>query len=178
MIKKGSRWTEEEDNFLKFAFKKGLSLNEMEEVLEGRTKNAIKSRCLAIGLRRNFPKREVNGLIRCSHCKEYKPSDEFIKLSTGKYYCYCNFCKTKLNKEKYLKEKKEKALLKASKNFKSKIEVNEGSSTKKCSKCGKIKDVEDFHWEIKGKKLSSICGECKNKANIEYRKKSLRNKGF
>ena len=99
MSKKGTRWTKEEDDFLEFAFKKGLSLSEMEEALEGRTKNAIKSRTIHKGLRRNFPKREKDGLVRCSHCKDYKPKEEYLVLGNGKYYCYCNKCRTILNKE-------------------------------------------------------------------------------
>lgn len=178
MSKKGSRWTKEEDDFLEFAFKKGLTFEEMEEALEGRTKNGIKSRSVQKGLRRNFPPREKDGLIRCSHCKEYKPKEDFILLGNGKYYCYCNECKTELNKEKYLKKKKEKTLEQASESFKDKIEVNKGSNTKVCSRCKEEKDVEDFHWAIKGKRLSSVCSECKQELNTEYQEKSLRTKGF
>lgn len=178
MSKKGSRWTKEEDDFLEFAFKTGLSLNEMEEALEGRTKNAIKSRTIQKGLRRNFPKREKDGLVRCSHCKEYKPKEEYLVLSNGKFYCYCNECRTLLNKEKYLKKKKEKTMQQANKTFKTKVEANNGLKTKVCSKCGIEKDVEEFHWEQKGKKLSSMCKACKKKSNAEYQKKSLRTPGF
>lgn len=178
MSQKGSRWTEEEDSFLEFAFQKGMSFDEMEEALEGRTKNAIKSRSILKGLRRNFPKREVDGLLRCSHCKNYKNKDEFILLGNGKYYCYCNECKTALNKEKYLRKKKEKVMQESSDVFKNKIEANNGVNTKRCSRCGIEKDVEDFHWKIKGKKLSSYCNECKKIINAEYQEKSLRTRGF
>ena len=178
MSKKGSRWTKEEDDFLSFAFQKGMSFDEMTEVLESRTKDAIRSRSISIGLRRNFPPREKDGLVRCSHCTEYKPKEEYIKLGNGKYYCYCNEYKTILNKEKYLKKKKEKAMEKASLSFKTKIEVNNGLGTKKCSRCGIEKNVEDFHWELKGKRLSSMCSECKKEVNAEYTKNSLRTRGF
>lgn len=178
MSKKGSRWTQEEDDFLEFAFKKGLSLSEMEEALEGRTKNAIKSRTIQKGLRRNLPKREKDGLIRCSHCKEYKPKEEYLVLANGRYYCYCNQCRTLLNKEKYLKKKKEKAMQKANESFRDKVEVNNGLKTKICSRCGIEKDVEEFHWELKGKKLSSMCNTCKKEVNAEYKNKSLRTRGF
>ena len=178
MSKKGTRWTKEEDDFLEFAFKKGLSLSEMEEALEGRTKNAIKSRTIQKGLRRNFPKREKDGLIRCSHCKEYKPKEEYLVLANGKYYCYCNECRKILNKEKYLKKKKEKAMQKVNESFRDKVEVNNGLKTKVCSRCGIEKDVEEFYWESKGKKLSSICSKCKKEANAQYQKKSLRTRGF
>lgn len=178
MSKKGSRWTKEEDDFLEFAFKKGLSLSEMEEALEGRTKNAIKSRTIYKGLRRNFPKREENGLIRCSHCKQYKEKENYIVLGTGKFYCYCNECRTILNKEKYLKRKKEKAIQKVNEIFKDKIDINNGLKTKICSKCKEEKDVELFHWEIKGKRLSSMCNSCKKEINAQYKENSLRTKGF
>lgn len=178
MNKKYNRWTEEEDEFLEFAFNKGLSISEMEEALDGRSKSAIKSRITKKGLRRNFPKREKDGLLRCSHCKEYKPKDEFIQMSDGTYYYYCNTCKSKLNKEKYLKKKKEKALEKANEIFKDKITVNNGEKTKVCSKCKIEKDVEEFNWEVKGKKLSSMCKNCKKEMNAKYSIKSLRNRGF
>ena len=178
MGKKNRKWTEEEDEFLKFAFNKKLSLDEMEKALDGRTKSAIKSRILQIGLRRNYPKREKDGLLRCSHCKEYKYKDEFIEMSDGTYYYYCNTCKTLLNKEKYLKNKKQKNLEQANLIFKSKIEVNDGKQTKICSKCGIEKDVEDFHWLVKGSKLSPRCSECKKEANAKYNEHSLRTRGF
>lgn len=178
MGKKNRRWTKEEDEFLEFAFNKKLSLDEMEEALDGRTKPAIKSRILQKGLRRNFPKREKDGLLRCSRCKEYKPKSEFIQMSDGTYYYYCNQCKTELNKEKYLKKKKEKSLQQANQFFKDKVTVNEGKETKICSKCGIEKNVEEFHWAVKGKRLSSVCSECKKIANSEYNNKSLRTRGF
>ena len=178
MGKKNRRWTEDEDEFLKFAFKKELSLEEMEEALEGRTKSAIKSRILQKGLRRNRPKREIDGLLRCSRCKKYKPKSEYIQMSDGSYYYYCNQCKTELNKQKHLKKKKEKSLEQANQFFKDKITVNDGNKTKVCSKCGIEKSVEEFHWAIKGKKLSPICIECKKIENSNYNNKSLRTRGF
>lgn len=178
MVKRGSRWTKEEDDFLEFAFQTGLTLKEMEEVLEGRSYKAIKSRSIHKGLRRNLPPREKNGLFRCSKCKKYKSIEEFILLGNGKPYCYCNECKTALNKEKYLKNKKEKALELVSDVFKTKIEVNNGLAEKKCPKCNINKDVNIFHWAIKGKKLSSICSECKKEVNIGYINRNLKVKGF
>lgn len=180
MSKRGTRWTTDEDDFLEFAFNKGLSFAEMEKVLEGRTQNAIRSRIVHTGLRRNFPKREKDGLIRCSHCKKYKSPDNFIKLSNGKYYCYCNECKRILSKQRYLKKKKEKALnqIRANEVFKTKIEANEGAETKICSRCGVEKDVEDFYWEVKGKKLSGMCRDCKKELNKKYKEKNLRTRGF
>lgn len=178
MGKKNRKWTEEEDEFLQFAFNKKLSLDEIEQALDGRTKSAIKSRILQKGLRRNAPKREKDGLLRCSHCKEYKPKNEFIQMSDGSYYYYCNTCKTLLNKEKYLKNKKQKILEQANLIFKNKVEVNDGKSTKKCSKCGIEKNVENFHWLVKGSKLSPICSECKKIVNAKYNEHSLRTRGF
>ena len=178
MGKKNRRWTQEEDEFLEFAFNKKLSLEEIENALEGRTKYAIKSRILQKGLRRNAPKREKDGLLRCSHCGKYKPKSEYIQMSNGSYYYYCNTCKTELNKEKYLKKKKEKSLEQANKFFKDKVTVNNGKKTKICCTCGIEKNVEEFHWEIRGKKLSPMCRTCKKIANSKYNDKSLRTKGF
>ena len=172
------RWSEDEDNFLRFAFEKRMPLAEMEEALEGRTKIAIRGRIVALGLKRNYPPREKDGLIRCSHCGDYKDKEHFIQLKDGKYYCYCNECKTKLSKEKYLKKKKEKYMNQISKLSKSKVEVNNGSKTRMCSRCNKPKDVESFPWSVKGEKLSPICGQCRGEVSKEYQEKRLRTKGF
>lgn len=172
------RWSEDEDNFLRFAFEKKMPLDEMEEALDGRSKIAIRGRIVALGLKRNYPPREKDGLIRCSHCKEYKDKDNFIKLKTGKYYCYCNECKTKLNREKYLKKKKEKYMNQMSQLSKSKIEANDGSEIRVCSRCHESKDVEAFPWSVKGEKLSPICAKCRGEVSKEYQEKRLRTKGF
>ena len=88
VIKK--RWSKSEDDFLIYAFKKGLSFKEMEEGLENRSLISIKDRSVYIGLKRNKPPREVNGLFRCSKCNDYKVREEFVLLGNGKLYCYCN----------------------------------------------------------------------------------------
>lgn len=174
------RWTEDEDDFLKFAFEKRLPLSEMEEALDGRTKIAIKGRIVALGLKRNFPPREKDGLIRCSHCGKYKSKDNFLRLKTEeeKYYCYCNECKTKLNKEKYLKKKKEKYLSQIENIEKTKLEVNNNSEIKICSKCNQAKNVNEFPWSVKGEKLSSMCKDCRKEVNKKYQQDRLRKKGF
>lgn len=172
------RWSEEEDDFLRFAFEKRMPLKEIEDALEGRTQIAIRGRIVALGLKRNFPPRELDGLVRCSHCKEYKPKEEFIKLGNGKYYCYCNECKTKLNREKYLKKKKERYANESLGLLKSKVEVNKGLENRTCSRCHETKSVEDFPWSVKGEKLSSICSDCRKEVTKEYQDKRLRTKGF
>lgn len=172
------RWSEEEDEFLRFAFEKRMSVKEIAEALDGRTQIAIRSRYAALGLKRNFPPREVDGLIRCSHCENYKPKEEFIKLGNGRYYCYCDECKSKLTKEKYLKKKKERLVNQGVKLEKTKIEVNNGLKERVCSRCHETKDVEEFPWSIKWEKLSSMCKSCRNQVNKEYQDKRLRTKGF
>ena len=172
------RWSSEEDDFLKFAFEKRMPLKEIEEALDGRTQIAIKGRIAALGLKRNFPPREKDGLVRCSHCKKYKPKEDFIMLGNGKYYCYCNECKKELSREKYLKKKKEKYIKQSAEGLKSKLEVNKGLDVRKCSRCNKTKSVEEFPWSVKGEKLSSICSKCRSEVSKEYQNKRLRTKGF
>ena len=172
------RWSEEEDDFLRFAFEKRMKLKEIEKALDGRTQIAIRSRYTALGLRRNFPPREIDGLVRCSHCEKYKPKEEFILLGNGRYYCYCNECKSNLTKEKYLKKKKEELINKSLESVKSKVEANSGLLERTCSRCKKVKNVEDFPWSIKGERLSSVCKICRNELNKEYQNKRLRTKGF
>ena len=157
------RWSEDEDNFLRFAFEKRMSLAEMEEALDGRSKIAIRGRIVALGLKRNYPPREKDGLIRCSHCKEYKEKDNFIELKGGKYYCYCK-------KEKYMNQMSQLS--------KSKIDANDGSEIRVCSRCHESKDVEAFPWSVKGEKLSPICAKCRGEVSKEYQEKRLRTKGF
>lgn len=37
-----------------------------------------------------------------------------------------------------------------------------GSPTKKCSLCKELVDIQEFQWDIKGKKISCYCKACKN----------------
>lgn len=172
------RWTKSEDDFLVFAFKHGLTFDEMVEGLENRTKTAIKDRSVYIGLKRNLPPREVDGLYRCSKCKKYKSKEDFILLGNGTLYCYCNECKREISRQKYLEKKKSILELKAISKEKTKYEINNFKKLKLCSKCKNKKDVDLFHWAVTGEKLSSQCSFCKKESNIKYLQKSQRMKGY
>lgn len=171
------RWSEEENEFLKYALHQGFSVEDMESALDGRTKVAIRNRISNLGLRKEIAK-EKDGLIRCSACKEYKNKNEFIKLKNGKYYSYCNSCKKEISRKRYLK-KKEENLLKLSDNYrKTKFEVNNNDSQRMCSKCREVKPVDDFYWDISGVKLSSICKNCRDGISKTYKEKRLRTRGY
>jgi hypothetical protein len=170
----GKKWTEEEDDFLKFAFNEKLTLDEMEEALEGRTKIAIRGRITVMGLRRNFPPRIVDGLVRCSCCQEYKPKDNFLMLKDGTYYCYCRECKREKSRQKYLARKLEES----NANMKTKIQANNNEEIKVCNKCNKSKNVEDFSWNRKGVRLLNTCRECNKEITKNNQQKRLRAKGY
>ena len=52
------KWTEEEDDFLRYAEEKGLSIEEMQEKLNNRTKKAISVRRRNLGLADKIPQRK------------------------------------------------------------------------------------------------------------------------
>lgn len=172
------RWTEEEDDFLRFALAQGFSVKEMEEALDDRTQVSIRNRISLLGLRKEVVAREKNGLIRCCDCKEYKDKSEFIKLKNGKYYSYCNECKRERSRKRYLKNKEEKLVRESNNGLKTKLEANNNEPVRKCSKCNKLKDVDSFYWDIRGIKLSSICKKCRNEVSRKYQEKRWRTKGY
>lgn len=172
------RWTIEEDDFLEFALSQGFSVKEMEEALDGRTQVSIRNRISLLGLRDKVCQKEKDGLIRCYRCRKYKSKDEFFQLKNGKYYSYCNDCRKEVNRIRYLKKKEEKMLKERIPGNKTKLELNDGKSLKKCSKCKEYKDVESFYWDVKGVKLSTVCSDCRKNMSKKYQEKRLRTKGY
>ena len=172
------RWSVEEDDFLKFALEQGYSVKEMECALDDRTQVAIRNRVSLLGLRKQVVAKEKNGLVRCCSCKQYKGEEDFFKLKNGKYYSYCNECRKEKSREKYLKAKEKRILEGIDIVNKSKVEANNNSDKRQCTKCKEVKNVDYFYWSVKGVELSNVCKVCRDNMNKLSREKRLRLKGY
>ena len=104
-VRKNKAWTEEEEDFICINFYK-MSIDEISDIL-GRTKTAVKSKALHLGLRRNYMPKEKDGLFLCTKCQEYKEIDNFYKNKKSKtgLFHFCKPCASMHAKRKYHKER-------------------------------------------------------------------------
>jgi hypothetical protein len=121
----------------------------------------------------------------CSKCHQFKPLSEFYPSSGGRLglYSWCIPC-DKIKKEKYRKEHFTKNRQNQKRSYQkikliSEPIINEHSKNiikqnntfyKKCSKCCRLMELDNFHHCSHNKsKLSSQCKECRNKKVNLYR---------
>jgi len=122
--------------------------------------DGLQQRCKACAERQKEPRipRELNGLYRCSRCKEYIHPDFFTKRK-GKPGDYCLDCKRIKSKEY------------AVKNGVSERKVSRyAEGEKECLQCDKFKSPSEFYQFKTG--ISSYCKDCCKKRcaqNQEYR---------
>lgn len=152
---------------LSHMFTHGYKINELLDIFKISRKELqliIKSKNLISPNR----KRKQGDLYFCSKCKSYKSKDNFYKSkhNTHGIQSYCIPCNKVYQKKKSTFPQ-----------LKSKQEIAK-SSSKRCSKCGNIKDVEFFSWAIKYKRLNSICKECDCNRNKDLFYKLLEKRGY
>ena len=150
------RWTDEEVQFLKFAFpNKNFTNKEIFEAFEDRTPAQIWAKAQKLGIKRykeTFP----YGYKRCSLCKTILPLEDFSKDKRSKNgrTSACKKCLRKYELERKGKVRKDKIP----------SEDKIPSKEKKCNICEQIKPLNDFARNCKSKDgYLNFCKECKNK---------------
>ena len=156
------RWTDEEIQFLKFAYpNKDFTNKEIFNAFEDKTPEQIRGKASNLKLKRPkeiFPE----GYKKCSVCKTILPFKDFSRMrkGVGGRASICKKCFTK------------KYVCKKNKELKENVDTE---MRKVCSKCLKEKPVMDFYRDIQCKDgFKSRCKDCLR----EYDRKRLVNGGY
>ena len=171
------RWTPDDVELLSFMYTTGHKVKELM-IAFNTTEYSIRKKVERLGLKSPLMNKEKDGLYFCPICKKYKTKELFGTNSNKdtKYNIrtYCRECE-----KQYIRDLKYKKVSELYNPFieKSKEEVY-GASTKVCSCCKKEKDIEEFNWQNKYKKISSICKSCMSKKNKEYENKKALNRSY
>ena len=154
------KWTEEEIQFLRFAYpNKDFTTKEICEALN-RTTEQIHKKASELKIRK-YKENIQEGLKRCTKCKTVLKIEMFPGKT--KKHCWCNQCH---------KEYKE---------YRKKVSNTEVSNTevKKCSYCGKIKSLNDFQRRSSTKDgYNASCKECRKKIYEKSKIKRLKERGW
>ena len=154
------KWTEEEIQFLRFAYSsKDFTTKDIVEALK-RPKASIYSKVRGLKLEK-YKECLPHNHKRCTKCKTVMPNELFPIRKNGNYDSWCKECYriAKLKKEEKVFEEK----------------VFE----KKCTKCGELKNINDFYKDKTSPdgKLS-YCKKCRDKQIEEYKLKKLKERGW
>ena len=163
-----SKWTEEEINDLKYMVENGFLNIEIAEVL-GKSQTNIGYKIKELDLKSPRKFREKNGLVYCISCKEYKPKELFTIIknkhnNSVSFSSSCKPCKRNYDNERYRNKWLKEIQKKESAEIRTKEDIN-GSTFKLCPKCGELKTVEEFNWNIKYKQLYNMCKTCSREKN-------------
>ena len=154
MTAKRRNWTEEELNFLLFAYQSDYyTVDEIAQALD-RPVYAIRSKAYSFSLKRPVKKDNLpDGYKRCSKCDTILPLDYFSKSSKGKngLRSECKFCVKKY--KKIYDEKRKAKTLGFEENIREESiheenvhEENVREQTfKKCRKCEEVKPLNEFY---------------------------------
>ena len=144
------KWTDEEIQFLKFAYpNKDFTSKEISSALN-RNISAIRNKAFKLNIKR-YKENLGEGLKRCSKCNTVFPIELFPKNGKNRVHSQCKECKNSQRRK-------------------------EMNVVKKCSKCKEIKDIsmfwknrsnnDGYHWH---------CKECakilKDESNLRLLKK-------
>ena len=153
------KWTDEEIQFLKFAYpNKDITASDIAKEL-GRTKNQVFKKASELKIRKNEERLPV-GHRRCGRCKTILVLECFSPNN--------NWCKQCHNEYK-----------KTSKHAEVKKDISLQVAMKKCPKCKEVKEVSEFNKnKFKKDGLNAYCRLCQNKANKESRYKKIKERGW
>ena len=159
------RWTDEEIQFLKFAYpNKDFTTKEICEALN-RTTEQIHKKASELKIRK-YKENIQEGLKRCAKCKTVLKIEMFPGKT--KKHSWCNQC----HKE-YKEYRKKVSNTEVSNTEVGNIEV------KKCSYCGKIKSLNDFQRRSSTKDgYNASCKECRKKIYEKCKIKKLKERGW
>ena len=156
------KWTDEEIQFLKFAYpNKDFTSKEISSALN-RNISAIRNKAFKLNIKR-YKENLGEGLKRCSKCNTVFPIELFPKNGKNRVHSQCKECKNSQRRKEMNVVKEMNA-------------VKEMNVVKKCSKCKEIKDIsmfwknrsnnDGYHWH---------CKECakvlKDESNLRLLKK-------
>lgn len=151
------RWTEEEIQFLRFAYpNKDFTKEEILKGLEGKTCQAIRAKASNLGLKRYKEVLPV-GFKRCTHCKTILPIEDFAndKRRKNSKASHCKVC----HRKRYIDYCKRTKTAECTKT----AERTKTAETKICKKCGIEKPLSEFtkNKNMKDGRLNT-CKECSN----------------
>lgn len=151
--RQGKKWTDEEIQFLKFAFpREDFTVKEISKALF-RSVQSIKSMAKELGLKR-YKEEILEGYKRCSKCKTILLLEEFHRQGKSKN-SHCRRCRKEYNKKH--------------KNGVKNKDVPEEIKTKICTKCKIEKCEKEFTKDSKSKDgISYYCKDCMSIINKKY----------
>ena len=164
------KWSDEEIQFLKFAYpNKDFTTKEICEALN-RTTEQIHKKASELKIRK-YKENIQEGLKRCAKCKTVLKIEMFPGKT--KKHCWCNQC----HKE-YKEYRKKVSNTEVSNTEVSNTEVS-NTEVKKCSYCGKIKSLNDFQRRSSTKDgYNASCKECRKKIYEKSKIKKLKERGW
>ena len=135
------RWTEEENNFLKFAYpNKEFTLDEIIQAFPNRSRAAIRNQANKLGLTLYTPPKPPHGYKKCSSCDTILPLTFFHNNKHMKdgLQNQCRVCKL----ERYIKQKE----IGYSKEIDYSKEIGYSKEKRKrCRKCNVEKPLSEFY---------------------------------
>lgn len=162
-------WTEEEIQFLKFAYpNKDFKIQEICTALD-RNQNSIHNKATSLKLKR-FKEVLPTGLKRCARCKVVYNINCF-RIKNNKPYSYCLQCEYEMNNKKYK--------LKSNENTHDENKSNENPILKTCPRCKRTKPINEFNKSAAKKDgVNSYCRECQRETVRESRIKKIKERGW
>ena len=168
------KWTDEEIQFLKFAYpNKDFTTKEIAEALN-RSKTSVISKANSLGLliyKEKFPENHK----KCSRCENILPMSYFTKRGDAKhrYRSWCRACRTYENKEYRIKTKN------AIEGHAIEGHAIEVPSSKKCRDCNEVKPISEFYRNKNNKdKYDNYCKKCSNIRKEKSMLKKLQERGW
>lgn len=163
------RWTEEEEDKLKFIYKTHTN-EELEEIF-GRSIGTIANKACILKICKKEKRPEVKeGFKYCPKCKEILPKENFSKNKKTKdgLQSYCKICKriyekTKENNEVYDRSK-----------IIEEYRQKEKDTIFFCKQCNKEKTLMDYIIGIRKNKIRKECKECSQRHNEKYKIKLIK----
>lgn len=166
------RWTDEEIQFLKFAYSdKDLTIKDISEAL-GRGYKAVHIKAKRLGLEKYKEVLDDN-LKRCSRCKTiYKK--EFFNMNGERLSSWCKNCSREIWNKKYSLNNNVKTGV-----VETGVVETGVAETKKCSRCKEIKNVSMF-WKNKSNNdgYHWHCKKCASILKKESKLKLLKERGW
>ena len=154
------KWTDEEIQFLKFAYpNKDFEIKEIATVLF-RSKSRIMVKANELGLKR--PTFQVcEGFKRCTKCGIIAPLSDFPKHKRTKdgYNSWCKICINSFRRDRKLIMERNAS-------------ERNASELKVCSKCKKEKSISEFHKD--SKRLDGVRSACKDCTIEDERRRYIR----
>ena len=165
----GKRWSDEEIQFLKFAYpNKDFTTEDISKALS-RSIRSINIKSMRLGLKK-YKEILEDDLKRCSKCNVIYNKKFFSTCGNGRLHSWCNYC---------LNKRYNKNINNETDDVETDDVETDDVKTKKCTKCGEIKKMTDFY---KDKTSPSgrlaYCKKCRNKQVEDYKIRKMKERGW